>query len=189
MLTIQSRYFGTWFPRNSVSEVTVWMFMMLFSCFYIGFGQFIAALAPNELLASFLVPAFFTFIVSFCGVVVPYASIPTFWRRWMYWLTPFHYLLESFLGVVTNGIPVQCASEEYAQFPAPSGMSCEQYVAPHIQQLGGYLGPMRNGLCSFCQYASGNEFAMGFNVFYPHRWRNYVSCSLQTSRLTSKNHG
>lgn len=149
--------------------------MMLFSCFYVGFGQFIASIAPNELLASFLVPAFFTFLTSFCGVVVPYSGLPTFWRRWMYWLTPFHYLLEAFLGVATNEIPVQCAPEEYARFSPPPGMTCQQYAGPFANQMGGYIGPERDGLCSFCQYANGNQFAASFNVFYSHKWRNYVS--------------
>jgi hypothetical protein len=40
---------------------------MLFELYYLGFGQMIAAFSPNELLASLLVPMFFTFIVSFCG--------------------------------------------------------------------------------------------------------------------------
>jgi hypothetical protein len=34
---------------------------MLFEVFYLGFGQAIAAFSPNELLASLLVPLFFTF--------------------------------------------------------------------------------------------------------------------------------
>lgn len=37
--------------------------MMLFEMFYVGFGQMIAAFAPNELLASILVPLFFLFVV------------------------------------------------------------------------------------------------------------------------------
>ncbi|KAK2759372.1 hypothetical protein FQN54_002850 [Arachnomyces sp. PD_36] len=167
-------YFGTWFPRDSFSATIVWMFMMLFSCFYIGFGQFIAAFAPNELLASFMVPAFFTFLTSFCGVVVPYAGLPTFWRRWMYWLTPFHYLVEGFLGVITNEIPIECASEEYARFAPPPGMSCQQYAGPFTEQAGGYVGPEVDGLCSLCQYANGNQFSASFNIFYSHKWRNYA---------------
>ena len=62
---------------------------MLFEVWYIGFGQFIAAIAPNELLASLLVPFFFLFVVSFAGIVVPYQALPTFWRRWMYWLVSY----------------------------------------------------------------------------------------------------
>jgi ATP-binding cassette subfamily G (WHITE) protein 2 (SNQ2) len=67
----------------------------------------IAALAPNELLASLLVPVFFTFVISFCGVVVPAMALPHFWHSWMYWLTPFHYLLEGLLGLVVHNVPIE----------------------------------------------------------------------------------
>jgi ATP-binding cassette subfamily G (WHITE) protein 2 (SNQ2) len=72
-------YFPPGFPRDTYTAASVWLFVMLFEVFYLGFGQAIASFAPNELLASLLVPLFFTFIVSFCGVVVPYAGLPTFW--------------------------------------------------------------------------------------------------------------
>jgi ATP-binding cassette subfamily G (WHITE) protein 2 (SNQ2) len=84
-------YFPPNFPRDTYTAASVWLFMMQFEMFYLGFGQAIAAFSPNELLASLLVPLFFTFIVSFCGVVVPYAGLVTFWKAWMYHLTPFRY--------------------------------------------------------------------------------------------------
>jgi ATP-binding cassette subfamily G (WHITE) protein 2 (SNQ2) len=62
-------YWATWFPRDTYTSASVWLFVMLFEMFYLGFGQAIAAFSPNELLASLLVPLFFTFIVSFCGSV------------------------------------------------------------------------------------------------------------------------
>ena len=134
------------------------MLLMLFETFYVGFGQFIAALAPNELFASILVPTFFTFVVAFCGVVVPYAALPRFWQSWMYWLTPFHYLLEGFLGVVTYNIPVQCLPREEARFSAPPGMTCQQYAGPYANQTGGYVRDIGGGMCGFCQYSGGNQF-------------------------------
>lgn len=56
--------------------------LMAFEVYYIGFGQAIASFSPNDLLASILVPIFFLFVVSFCGVVVPYAALPhvCFWH-------------------------------------------------------------------------------------------------------------
>ncbi|KAJ5825703.1 CDR ABC transporter [Penicillium riverlandense] len=166
-------YWGIWFPRDSFTTGYVWMLLMLFETFYIGFGQFIAALSPNELFASLLVPTFFTFVVAFCGVVVPYAALPHFWQSWMYWLTPFHYLLEGFLGVVTHNVPVRCLPREEARFSTPSGMSCQQYAGSFAKQSGGYVRDIGGGMCAFCQYSTGDQFAAGFNVFYSHKWRNY----------------
>lgn len=70
-----------WWPaiggyRSSFDSAYTWMLLMLFELFYVSFGQFVAAMAPSELLASLLLPVFFLFTVSFCGVVVPYAGLP-----------------------------------------------------------------------------------------------------------------
>lgn len=147
--------------------------VVLFELYYVGFGQAIAALSPNELLASLLVPIFFLFVVSFCGVVVPPAQLPVFWREWMYWLTPFHYLLEAFLGVAIHDQPVECSSGEFARFSPPPGQSCDTYVGPYIAQAGGYVQNGTDGLCEYCTYRSGDEFGMQFSVYYSHHWRNF----------------
>ncbi|KAK7450717.1 hypothetical protein CaCOL14_007078 [Colletotrichum acutatum] len=149
------------------------LLVILFELYYVSFGQGIAAFAPNELLASLLVPIFFLFVVSFCGVVVPAAQLPTFWRAWMYWLTPFHYLLEAFLGVAIHDQPVQCESGEFARYQPPPNQSCEDYTAPYIQQAGGYVQTGDGGICEFCQYATGDEFGAGFSVYYSNIWRDF----------------
>ncbi|PYH90416.1 ABC transporter [Aspergillus ellipticus CBS 707.79] len=166
-------YWGVWFPRDSFRSGFVWMLLMLFELFYVGLGQFIAAFSPNPLFASLLVPTFFTFVVSFCGVVVPYSALVHFWRSWMYWLTPFHYLLEAFLGVVVHGVPVRCVSREESEFSPPAGMTCQEYAGSYANQVGGYVQDAANGLCAFCPYSTGDAWAAGFNVFYSHKWRNY----------------
>ncbi|KAL7794314.1 ABC-2 type transporter domain-containing protein [Trichoderma ceciliae] len=149
------------------------MLVLLFELYYISFGQAIASFAPNELLASLLVPVFFLFVISFCGVVVPPMQLPTFWRSWMYWLSPFHYLLEAFLGAAIHAKPVQCNDSEFARFSAPPGESCETYTSQFISQAGGYVQTAVDGLCEFCQYRTGDQFGMGFNVEYTHIWRDF----------------
>ena len=160
----------------SVSSFTsgfVFLLVLLFELYYVSFGQAIAAFSPNELLASLLVPIFFLFVVSFCGVVVPPLQLPTFWRSWMYWLSPFHYLLEAFLGAAIHKQPVECADNELAKFPPPPGKTCEQYAGPYIKQAGGYLQTGADGLCEFCQYANGDEFGRSFSVYYRHIWLDF----------------
>ncbi|KAI9370476.1 ABC-2 type transporter-domain-containing protein [Aspergillus egyptiacus] len=167
-------YWGIWFPRDSFSSGFTWMLLMLFEMFYVGFGQFIAALSPNELFASLLVPCFFTFIVAFCGVVVPYMAIPTFWQSWMYWLTPFHYLIEGFLGVLVHNIPMECVEREEAFFSLPPGTnSCQEYAGAFVSQAPGYVRDAGNGMCAYCLYSNGDEFASTFNVYYSNKWRDY----------------
>ena len=160
---------------------------MLFEVFYVGFGQFIAALAPNENFASLLVPAFFTFVVSFCGALVPYASLPQFWQSWMYWLTPFRYLLESFLGVLTHDVPVKCLPREMARFSPPNGMTCREYAEGYAKQSGGYVEDMVDGLCSFCQYSTGDHF-VGFLLSYRSLVDKTRTNGYRLQRLISSTH-
>ena len=158
--------------------------------FYLGFGQAIASFSPNDLLASLLVPIFFTFskcsldvhlprclltsaVVSFCGVVVPYAALPYFWRSWMYWVTPFKYLLEGMLGLVTDGVPIQCDRSELAIFDPPPGQSCQSYAGPYAQRIGGYVRTQPDGSCGFCHYSNGTQFAASFNVYPKYIWRDF----------------
>ncbi|KAI5778138.1 ABC-2 type transporter-domain-containing protein [Geopyxis carbonaria] len=165
-------YFPIGYPRDSFRVGYTWMLMMMFELYYLGFGQAIASFSKNELFASLLVPLFFLFVVSFCGVVVPYLAIPTFWRRWMYWTSPFTYLLDGFLGVLTHDVPVRCAEKEFAVFTPPQNTSCQEYVGSYLKMAGGYVEEA-DGLCKFCQYSTGDEFAAGFNSFYGHRWRAF----------------
>ncbi|KAF6844228.1 ABC transporter [Colletotrichum musicola] len=149
------------------------LLVILFELYYVSFGQGIAAFAPNELLASLMVPIFFLFVVSFCGVVVPPAQLPEFWKSWMYHLSPFHYLLEAFLGAVIHNQPVECSAGEFARFQPPPNQSCEQYAQSYIEQAGGYVRTGEGGICEFCQYATGDQFGAGFSVYYSNIWRDF----------------
>lgn len=163
--------FGT--RVSSFTSGFSFLLVLLFELYYVSFGQAIASFAPNDLLASLLVPIFFLFVVSFCGVVVPPMQLPTFWREWMYWLSPFHYLLEGFLGAAIHDQPVKCADNELARFSPPAGQSCQEYAGPFIKQAGGYVQNGSGGMCEFCQYATGDEFGRGFSVYYDHIWRDF----------------
>ncbi|KAH6685828.1 brefeldin A resistance protein [Plectosphaerella plurivora] len=172
-------YFNCWWwaPFGvSVSGFTsgfAFLLVILFELYYVSFGQAIAAFAPNDLLASLLVPVFFLFVVSFCGVVVPPQQLPTFWRSWMYWLSPFHYLLEAFLAAAIHDQPFICDAGEFARFPAPDGLSCDAYVQPYIDQAGGYVQTGPGGDCEYCQYSTGDEFGRSFSVYYSNIWRDF----------------
>ncbi|WQF80896.1 Putative ABC transporter-like, ATP-binding domain, AAA+ ATPase domain, CDR ABC transporter [Colletotrichum destructivum] len=172
-------YFNCWWwgvfgwRLPSFNSGFAFLLVILFELYYVSFGQGIAAFAPNELLASLLVPIFFLFVVSFCGVVVPPMQLPTFWRSWMLHLSPFRYLLEAFLGVAIHEQPVRCAPDEFARYQPPPNQSCEEYTQPYIQQAGGFVQTGDGGVCEFCQYAVGDEFGAGFSVYYSNIWRDF----------------
>jgi ATP-binding cassette subfamily G (WHITE) protein 2 (SNQ2) len=166
------QYWGLGFPAGFTAGY-VFLMICMFELFYVGFGQAIASFSPNELLASIFVPFFFLFVVAFCGVVVPYAALPTFWRSWMYWLSPFNYLIEGFLAAVTHDVPVICDTNELARFSPPPGQNCASYTNKFIAQAGGYVQTGADGLCEFCQYSNGDQFAASFNIYYSNIWRDY----------------
>ncbi|KAI2771809.1 ABC-2 type transporter-domain-containing protein [Daldinia loculata] len=148
--------------------------MMIFELYYVSFGQAIAAFSPNQLLASLFVPLFFLFVVAFCGVAVPPASLPYFWQKWMYPLTPFHYLLEAFVAVAIHDKPVTCKPTELARFRPPPNMSCESYTEGYSARASGILQSVTNdGLCEYCQYKNGDEFGTQFSVYYSNIWRDF----------------
>ena len=166
-------YWGVGFPTDTYTSAVIWLFVMLFELFYVSFGQAIAAFSPNELLASLLVPVFFTFVVSFCGVVQPPTSLPSFWRTWMYPLTPFRYLVEGLLGLVIHDVPVVCDTNELATFSHPPGSNCSAYAGPYAKEAGGYVETLPNGMCGYCQYRTGDDFGRSFGVYYDNHWRDF----------------
>lgn len=92
----------------------------------------------------------------------------------MYPLTPFHYLLEAFLTLVEHLQPIRCSPNEFGIFTPANGQTCAQYADSFVQQAGGYfLDPAATNSCSYCQYANGDDYTRGLNVFWTHLWRNY----------------
>jgi ATP-binding cassette subfamily G (WHITE) protein 2 (SNQ2) len=91
----------------------------------------------------------------------------------MYWLTPFHYLLEGFLSLLVSGLTIQCDTSELAIFPPPPGQDCQSYAGSYARQSGGYVQTQPNGECGFCQYATGDAFAASFNVFRKNTYRDF----------------
>jgi ATP-binding cassette subfamily G (WHITE) protein 2 (SNQ2) len=76
----------------------------------------------------------------------------------MYYLSPFHYLLEGMLGLVVHNQPVTCESVELAVFAAPPGQTCDSYAGAYASQAGGYVMTQADGMCGYCQYATGDAF-------------------------------
>jgi ATP-binding cassette subfamily G (WHITE) protein 2 (SNQ2) len=108
----------------------------------------------------------------------------------MYWLTPFKYLLEGFLGLLLDGVPINCETKELAIFSAPPGQDCQSYAGGFANQTGGYVQTQPDGSCGFCQYSNGNGFAASFNVYPKYIWRDFgimckfITCNRATTGST-----
>jgi ABC-type multidrug transport system ATPase subunit len=78
-------YYVTWyytvgFPSDSNKAGATFYVMLMYEFVYTSFGQMIAAYAPNAVFATLANPLFIGTLICFCGAMVPYSQIQTFWR-------------------------------------------------------------------------------------------------------------
>jgi len=91
----------------------------------------------------------------------------------MYWLDPYHYVIEGLVTVQLHDIEVRCASDEFSIFNVPVGQTCQQYASEFLKTATGYINnPYATEACQYCQYSKGQDFYEGLNMDFEHRWRN-----------------
>lgn len=114
----------------------------------------------------------------FCGVLAGPEALPRFWI-FMYYASPFTYLVGGFLSSALANAPMHCSDTELVSFEAPQNQTCAQYMEPYMQaNAGGYLtnpDTMGGGsdLCQFCSMDSTNQFLSNVNINWDDHWRNF----------------
>lgn len=109
----------------------------------------------------------------FNGVVRPYASLPVFWKYWMYYVNPSTYWIGGMLAATLDGAQVQCSPDETAVFDAPPGQTCLQYAGDFARQAGGYLlNEDATSACQYCPMTTGNQFLTSLNIEASDKWRS-----------------
>ncbi|KAF5329467.1 hypothetical protein D9619_009293 [Psilocybe cf. subviscida] len=146
--------------------------VIAFPLYYSTFSLAVAATAPNAEIAGVIFSFMFSFVLTFNGVLQPYAALG--WWKWMYRLSPYTYLIEGILGQAIGRQEVNCSSVEFVTINPPSGQTCAQYMGPYIARTGGYLAnPESLAECAFCSIRSTDQFlGNNFNILYEHHWRN-----------------
>ncbi|KAH6695443.1 ABC-2 type transporter-domain-containing protein [Plectosphaerella plurivora] len=170
-------YYTVGFPNDSARAGGTFFVMLMYEFVYTGIGQFVAAYAPNEVFASLVNPIIIGTLVSFCGVLVPYAQIQAFWRYWMYYLNPFNYLMGSMLVFDIWGTDIVCADREFARFDPPNGTTCGDYLSSYLGQgLGAtsnLVNPDATSECMVCSYSKGEDYLRSLNLMeYYYGWRD-----------------
>ncbi|KAI5289922.1 hypothetical protein KEM54_002895 [Ascosphaera aggregata] len=177
-------YYCVGFDSDSNKAGAVFLVMLLYEFIYTGIGQFIAAYAPNAVFASLVNPLAIGILVSFCGALVPYSQIQTFWRYWIYYLNPFNFLMGSLLTFTTFSEKVVCKHEELAIFDPPSGETCKQYLTAYMEGFGRsahLLNPDATKGCEVCQFKMGSDYLKTVNLNdYYYGWRDIGICALFT---------
>lgn len=124
-----------------------------------GFAQFIGVLCPTAESAALLNSVPLGLMAAFAGVLLPYPSIPAWWRYWIYYLDPWSYILGGKVFFVNRNVNIECDADEFNVLQAPSGQTCGAYMANFINNGAGYLSdPTSTGECQYCPYSSGNEY-------------------------------
>ena len=69
--------------------------------------QAVAAMSPNTEIAALLFSFLFSFVITFNGVLQPFAQLG--WWKWMYRISPYTYLIEGLLGQGMSAVrPAPC---------------------------------------------------------------------------------
>lgn len=169
-------YYTVGFPSDSNKAGATFFMMLLYEFVYTGIGQFVAAYAPNATFAALVNPLIIGTLVSFCGVLVPYAQIQEFWRYWIYWMNPFNYLIGGLLVFDVWDTPVNCKKHELAVFNTPNGTTCFDYLADYMSGTGMYmnlLNPNATEGCEVCEYSEGSDYLKNLNLKeYYYGWRD-----------------
>ncbi|CAA9962447.1 ABC transporter [Pyrenophora teres f. maculata] len=163
-------YFTAGLPAEASKAGAVFFVFLVYQFIYTGFGQFVAAYAPNAVFASLVNPLLLSTLCCFCGVLVPYAQIQEFWRYWLYYLNPFNYLMGSLLVFTDFDWKIECKESEFALFdpPATNGnQTCAQYLEAWLSGPGSrtnLVNPDATSGCKVCQYTVGRDYLATVNL-------------------------
>ncbi|KAF4342638.1 ATPase [Fusarium beomiforme] len=167
-------YYTVGFPSDSSRAGGTFFVMLMYEFIYTGIGQFIAAYAPNEVFATLVNPLVITILVSFCGVLVPYDNIQSFWRYWLYYINPYNYMMGSMLAFDVWGSEVKCKESEFARFSPPNGTTCGEYLKEWLTHVPSKLiNPDATDECKVCSYSKGEDYLRTLNIKeYSYAWRD-----------------
>ncbi|KAG0330231.1 hypothetical protein BGZ99_007092 [Dissophora globulifera] len=179
-------YWTVGFMPISILTFYTWLMIVIFCMFAITLGQLIAALTPSNTVAALLNPFIFSTLNLFCGVMIPKNLMPKFWSSWMYWLDPYHYIIEGLVSVQLHDVPVHCASDEFSIFNVPAGETCGSYAATFMETAVGYINNLNaTENCQYCQYQYGQDFYNTLSMDFGHRWRNTgILCLYLVANIT-----
>ena len=157
--------------RGGLFFLLLWVFLIFESTF----ADMVVAGVPTAELGATLALLLFAFCLIFCGVMVPYSSLPGFWT-FMYRVSPLTYLIGALLstGVALN--PVNCSTRELLQFYPPANTTCYDYMTPYMKLAGGTLvdpSAMYPEACQFCTLAMTDAYLSTVSIVYSERWRNF----------------
>ncbi|EPE27473.1 P-loop containing nucleoside triphosphate hydrolase [Glarea lozoyensis ATCC 20868] len=114
----------------------------------------------------------FYLILIFCGVLVPYDSLPKFWI-FMYWISPFTYLVRGMFSAGVAKKAVVCSTVELLKVPIQGNSTCQEYLRAFVGSAGGKIVDGGDvGGCQYCPFEGTDDLLGMFNISYSERWIN-----------------
>ena len=166
-------YYMPGFQTASSRAGYQFLMILITELFSVTLGQMVSALTPSPFISALLNPFIIITFALFCGVTIPKAQIPKFWRAWLYQLDPFTRLIGGMVVTELAGREVVCSQRELNPFSAPEGMNCGEYMQPFFERGGlGYLVSNVTNTCEYCAYKVGEQFYEGLGLEFDHRWRD-----------------
>ncbi|KAJ7596495.1 ABC-2 type transporter-domain-containing protein [Mycena floridula] len=152
-------------------QLLVIIFTMLFG---VTLGQLVAALSPSVQVAVLFNPIIGLTLGTFCGVTLPYPTMISFWRDWLYQISPYTRALAAMISTELTGLVIRCKPDEFAIFDPPStGQTCMDWAGDFVNATTGYLdNPDATSGCRYCVYSKGDEFFLPLNMRFENRWRD-----------------
>jgi ATP-binding cassette subfamily G (WHITE) protein 2 (SNQ2) len=156
-------YFVAGLPLHNAGFIFV--AFLTYEVFQVLLGLFMMALSPDLGFAGNVL----VFIVCTCnwfnGIIVPYNQIQVFWRYWLYYLSPYTYLLGGMVKAVVEGAQVVCSDKDLVTFNPPAGQSCGAYASEWAANASAQLlNPSAMEACNVCKWTSGDQFLDQFNL-------------------------
>jgi ABC-type multidrug transport system permease subunit len=164
-------FYHDWPPGSSQRGGYMWLLFMTFQMWFSTFGHAMAALAPNAETASVFTTLFASFVIAFSGVLQPLSRLIGFYH-WVYWLSPYHYIVEGMMATAVHDVPIVCAPKEINHFSPPPGQTCGEYAGKFVQVIGNLLNPSATADCAYCRYKDSDQYLGTVNMSYGNRWRN-----------------
>ncbi|KAJ3137667.1 hypothetical protein HK100_000440 [Physocladia obscura] len=163
---------------NATSDNAGYFYLILtvFTLFCVSFGQMLASAIPNYGFAAAIIPILTSILALFCGVTISYDNMPTFYKRWLYWVDPYHYLIEGMMTNDLGGQKITCDATSFVSVAIPSNTTCGTYFDTYLSTPGvpgSLVNASATGSCIFCPVTVGDDIFDSFGWSYSHRWRNF----------------
>lgn len=161
---------------DTLNERSGLMFLLILA-FYLWvstFTHFIIAGVETAETGANIGQLMFSLALIFCGVLATKDTFPKFWI-FVYYLSPFTYLVSGMLSTGVAKAPIKCSSIEYLTLQPPPNQTCGTFLELYSNATGGgeIVNPEATSDCKYCTLSSTDQFLAQLNIEYGDRWRNF----------------